>query len=66
MVPGGAYVPRETGEAEWPMVPAEVKGGRSVGTGARSTGQGGVEPSEAGGRATGFGTSRQRWLPGDP
>lgn len=31
---GGADVPREPGEAEWPMVHAGVKGERSVGAGA--------------------------------
>lgn len=55
MMPGRAYVPREPGEAIWPMVPAGVEGERSVGAGARVTGRGGAEPSEAGGGATGFG-----------
>lgn len=35
------------------MVEAVVEGGRSVGAGARSMGQGGTEHSEAGGMATG-------------
>lgn len=50
--PSGADVPRELGEAEWPMVHVGVEGGKS--TGARATGRGGVEAehSEAGGGAT--------------
>lgn len=50
--PGSANGPREPGEAERPMITADVEGGWSAGV--RVAGRGVVERAEAGGGSIGF------------